>query len=211
MRGILAALLSIAGLMSAVPAVNATSYTGSCRLIFTPSQRQVCFTSGQVVNAERHLPFRPLNPSAVVLGAADLSLSSVSDTVGIGYTTRRPASQVPAINYLFGKVPAVHGYLRTTSHLTGSEVWQHPYFIVVREVRGNHVGARILTGRFGCPFWNLPYSIASAMDQTIIGCGLAYFIGFMPTRHVSLFVSTNMGPAVARHLGGALLAAGVGK
>lgn len=185
---------------------HAASFDAGCRLIFSPATSQRCFTPRQVSAAEHHLPRPPLNPSTGIFAVTGLSLTQVIDTIGLGYAGTTPAGRVPAINYLFGKVPAVHGYLRLAHRPDGSIVWQRPHFVIVREVVGRYASASIQTAKFTCLFSvQLSARVAMAMDQTISGCGLSYFVTYLPRQHLSLFVSTNLGPGVARQAGEIIL------
>lgn len=206
-RGMAVSFIAVCVGSMAAPAAHAVRATGNCRLDFSPATTQRCFPPTQVAAAERRLPTPPLSPSAAVFAGTGLSLTQVIDTKGLGYDyAGGPYQWIPAINYLYGKVPAVHGYLRLTHRNSGSAVWQRPHFVVVREVVGKYTGTRALSGAFSCPLWYLPGRLDMVMDQTIAGCGLSYFITYLPRWHVSLFVSTNIGPAVVREVGQIIVA-----
>lgn len=189
-------------LLGATPSVaHAVRTTGTCRLSFSDAATQSCYSPNRLYEAEERFPVTPLDPSAIVVGATGLSLTQMAVTRGFG-----DAGTTPAVNYEYGKVPAVHGYLRTAPrgprHLPA--IWRRPHFLIVRELLGRHVPRGTIAGRFDLSlvFLPLPPEVTQAADAVVILTrGMSYYISYLPTRHLSLFVSTNLGPDAARWAG----------
>jgi hypothetical protein len=180
---------------------HAVRTTGTCRLSFSDAATQSCYPAARLQEAEERFPVTSLDPSAMVLGATGLSLTQVVLTRGFG-----DAGTTPAVNYEYGKLPAVHGYLRTTPrgprHLPA--IWRRPHFMIVRELLGRHVPRGTVAGRVGLSlvFLPLPPDVTQPADAVVILTrGMSYYISYMPTRHLSLFVTTNLAPDAARSVG----------
>jgi hypothetical protein len=141
---------------------------------------------------------------AAVVTATGLSLIQVIFTTEQAYSTRHVREGTTTIHYLFGAVPAVHGYLRIRFTPTESTNVEFPKFVLVQEIAGRYVPTSLPEHQIICP----PGLVGTSnLLDGIGGCGLWFFTQYVPTRHLSITVAGDVTAQQVRQIGMTIAAA----
>lgn len=190
-------ILVTVGSMS-LPASQALARYNSCLLVYSDHAVEWCVAPAREAAAEHHMSVAPISPVAMVFASTGLSPIQIIFTTETVYSTRHVRSGTTSVHYLFGAVPAVHGYLRMRHTSSGSTSLEFPKFVLVQEIAGRYVPTSPREHRITCP----PGLVGtSSLLDGIGGCGLWFFTQYIPARHLSVTVAGNVTAQQVRQIG----------